>query len=49
MNKRLIVIKIAYGIAAGIAKFHGICTACYSGDGDDHHLLRGGIYYCAVY
>lgn len=41
--------KIALGIAKGIAEFHGVGAASGKSNGDDDHLLHGGVHHGAVY
>ncbi len=41
--------KIALGIAKGIAEFDGVGAAGCRCDGDDDHLLHGGVDHGAVY
>lgn len=40
--------KIALGIAKGIAEFHGVGAASGKSNGDDDHLLHGGVHHSAV-
>lgn len=40
--------KISIGIAKGIAEFHGVGAASGKSNGDDDHLLHGGVDHGAV-
>lgn len=40
--------KISISIAKGIAEFHGVGAASGKSNGDDDHLLHGGVYHSAV-
>ena len=40
--------KIPVGIAVGAAELDGVGAACGEGEGDDDHLLHGGVHHGAV-
>ena len=40
--------KISIGIAKGIAEFHGVGATGGKSNGDDDHLLYGGVHHSAV-
>ena len=45
----LLMFKISIGIAKGIAEFDGVGATGGKSNGDDDHLLHGGVYHGAVY
>ena len=42
------MVKFPFGVAVGVVQHHGVGVRSCGGDGDDDHLLDGGVDHAAV-